>query len=89
MADGLQQVGLAQANASIEEQRVIGAAGPLGHRHGYGVRHAVGGTDHEVLEGVARVHGRSLAHRLLDPRNVCLPLNIAIRLAVGGQVVLP
>src|SRR5450756_347967 len=89
MAYCLQQMCLAKADAPVEEQWVIGAARPLGHRHGNGVSHTVGWTDHEVFESVARVHSRSLAHRHLDPRNVYLPLSIGIRLAIGGQVVHP
>ena len=55
VADRVQQVGLAQPGVAVDEQRVVGLAGRLGHRDGGGVREPVGRADDEGLEGVLRV----------------------------------
>ena len=44
VADGVHQVGLAEAHAAVQEQRVVGVAGALGDRQARGVREAVGGA---------------------------------------------
>ena len=63
VADGVQQVGLAQAHAPVDEQRVVGLGRLLGHGHGRRVGEAVGGAHHEALEGEpglqAAVHARA------------------------------
>ena len=55
VADGVHQVGLAEAHAAVQEQRVVGVAGALRDRQARGVREAVGGADDEGPERVARV----------------------------------
>ena len=55
VADGVEQVGLAQPGVAVDQQRVVGLARRLGHRDGRGVGEAVGRADHEGLEGVLRV----------------------------------
>ena len=57
VADGVQQVGLAQAHPAVEEERVVGLARVFGHGHAGGVRQAVAGADHEVFKGVAGIQG--------------------------------
>ena len=51
VADGLEEVGLAEAGVSVDEQRVVGPSGGLGYRLGGCVGEPVGRADHEVLEG--------------------------------------
>ena len=51
--DGVHQVGLAQTHTAVEEQRVEGDLGALGHAPGGGVGEFVGLADHEVLEAEA------------------------------------
>ena len=55
VADGVQQVGLAQSGAAVDEQGVVGTGRGLGHRQGSGVGEPVGGTGDVGVEGVARV----------------------------------
>ena len=55
VADGVHQVGLAEADAAVQEERVVGVAGALGDRQARGVGEAVGRPDDEVGERVARV----------------------------------
>ena len=55
VADGLQEVGLAQAGVAVDEQRVVLAGRRLGHGQGGGVGEPVGRADHEGVEGVPRV----------------------------------
>ena len=55
VADRVQQVGLADARRSVDEERVVGVAGELGHGQGGGVGEAVGVADDELLEGQLRV----------------------------------
>ena len=56
--DGLHQVGLAHANAAIQEQRVVGLRGTL--RDGLAGRmgELVAAADHEGVKGVARIELR-------------------------------
>src|SRR3954451_2768877 len=72
VSDGVQQVGLAEPGPAVDEERVVGLAGELGHGEGGSVAEAVSATDHELLEGVLRVEaallhrsavGRALEHR--------------------------
>src|SRR5699024_9486763 len=65
VADRMQQVGLAQSRAAVDEQRVVGLSGGLRDRRRSGLREAVGGTDHEGVEGVLAVQARILAERAL------------------------
>ena len=55
MADGLEQVGLAEAGVAVDEQRVVLAGRRLGDGQGGGVGEPVGRADHEGVEGVPRV----------------------------------
>ena len=55
VADGMHQVGLAEAHAAVQEERVVGVARALRDRQARGVGEAVGRPDDEVREGVARV----------------------------------
>src|SRR6185437_1293731 len=55
MPDGLHEMSLAHADSAIEEERVVGLGGPLGHGQRGGVSKLVAGADHESIEGVARV----------------------------------
>ena len=55
VADRVHQVGLAEADPAVQEERVVGVAGALGDRQAGGVGEAVGRADDEVGEGVARV----------------------------------
>ena len=71
VADGVQQVGLAQTGVAVDQQWVVGLAGCLGHGDGRRVREAVGRADHEGLEGVLRVEPglgrRRLRNALVEP----------------------
>ena len=55
VADGMHQVRLAQAHPAVQEERVVGVAGPLRHGQAGGVGQPVGRADDEVRERVARV----------------------------------
>ena len=55
IADGVQQVRLAQPHAAVEEKRVVSAGRVFRHGHAGGVGQAVAGADDEILKGVARV----------------------------------
>ena len=55
VADGVQQVGLAESGVAVHQERVVGLARRLGDGDRGGVGEPVGGPDHEGLEGVARV----------------------------------
>ena len=55
--DGVHQVGFAQAGVAIDEQRIVGLRGGLGHGEGRGVGHLVVGADDEGLERVTGVEG--------------------------------
>ena len=55
VGEGMHQVGLAQAGASADEQRVVAPSADPGGRHGRGVGQLVGRPDHEVRERVLRV----------------------------------
>ena len=61
VADRVQQVGLAQSGAAVDEQRVVGAGRLLGDGDGRGVREAVARADDEGLEGVLVVEPAVLA----------------------------
>jgi hypothetical protein len=51
----MHQVGLAEAHAAVQEERVVGMARTLGDRQAGGMGQAVGRPDDEVRERVARV----------------------------------
>ena len=55
VADGVQQVGLAQPGVAVDEQRVVRLGGRLGDGDGGGVREPVARPDDERLERVLRV----------------------------------
>ena len=60
LADGLQQVRLAQPDAAVDEQRVVRLARLLGDGDARGVRQAVARAGDEVLERVIRVERQRL-----------------------------
>ena len=69
VADGVHQVGLAEAHAAVQEERVVGVARAFRHRQARRVGQPVGRADDEVGEGVARVEvGRSAL--ATDPRRL-------------------
>jgi len=57
--DGVHQVGLAEADAAIEEQRVEGDRATFGDPTGGGMGELVGLADHEAVEGEARIERRA------------------------------
>ena len=61
VADGVQEVGLAQAGAPVDEQGVVGAGGRLRHGDGGGVGEPVGGAGDVGVKGVARVEAGAVA----------------------------
>jgi hypothetical protein len=67
VADRVHQVGLAEAHAAVDEQRVVHRAGRAGHVQGGGARHLVGAAGHQGVEGErgvepVRVHRRRGVH---------------------------
>ncbi len=58
VTDGLHQVGLAHADAAIQEERVVGFRRTFGHRLAGGVRELVAAADDEGVKGVARIQLR-------------------------------
>ena len=64
VAHCLHQVGLAQAHAAVNEERVVGAAGPVGHLQGGGPGQVVGLAVHEGGKGQPRVQPRALVGHL-------------------------
>ena len=55
VADGVHQVGLAQAHAAVQEERVVGVPRTLRDREGGGMGEPVRRSHDEVAEAVARV----------------------------------
>ena len=55
MADRLHQVGLAEAGAAVNEERIVSDAGFSGHRFAGRVRKLAVGADHEALECVGGI----------------------------------
>ena len=58
MADGVEEVGLAEADPPVEEEGVVGRRGMLGDGLAGRLGKLVGGADHEGLERVAAVPDR-------------------------------
>ena len=91
VADGMHEVRLAEAHPAVEEQRVVGLAGDLGHRPRGGVGELVGGAHHEALEGVLGVEGGgggdlAFGHGLGAPRRSRLALEDDVDLALAEVV---
>ena len=61
VADRVEQVGLAETDPAVDEERVVGLRRQLGHRLAGGLGELVGVADDEGVEGVARRTGRSTA----------------------------
>ena len=61
VADGMHQVGLAEPDAAVQEERVVRVTRALRHRQAGRVGQAIGGPDDEVVEGIARVDVRGPA----------------------------
>ena len=59
VADGLEQMRLAEPHAAVDEQRVVGLDGRLGDRQARGLGELVRGADDERVEAVARVEVRA------------------------------
>ena len=55
VAYAVQQVRLAKPNAAVQEERIVGRAGPAGDRHCRGIGQLVGLAHHEGAERVTRV----------------------------------
>jgi hypothetical protein len=70
LRDRLQEVGLAESGAAVDEEGVVGLRRSLGYGEGGGVREAVRRADHERVEGVLRVEptDERFAARLLGRR---------------------
>ena len=56
VADGVHQMGFAQAHAPVHEQGVVGPGWAVRHGPGRGIGEIVGGADDEIIEGIAGVH---------------------------------
>ena len=56
LADGVEQMGLAQSRVAVDEQRVVRLARRVGDGQGRGVRKGVGVTDDERFKGEFVVH---------------------------------
>ena len=52
VADGLHQVGLAHADAAVQEQRVVGLGGTFADGARRGMRKLIAGADDEIVERV-------------------------------------
>ena len=63
VADGLHEVGLAEAGVTVEEERVVAAARGFGHGTRGGMGKAVARTNDEAVEGVALVEACGAAGR--------------------------
>ena len=63
VADGVHEVGLAEADAAVHEERVVDFARRFGDGHGRRMGKAVRAAGHEGLEGVLRVQRRAVAWR--------------------------
>ena len=70
VADGVHQVGLAEAHAAVQEQRVVRVARALGHRQRGRVGEPVRRAHDEVRERVARVEVGRATLRRPDPRGL-------------------
>ena len=55
VADGMDQVGLAQADPAIDEQRVVELPDAAGHMHGRRPAHAIGRAFDQGLKGQCRI----------------------------------
>ncbi len=90
VADGVHQVGLAEADAAVQEQWVVGVTGALRDRQARGVCEAIGGADDEGPEGVAGVEADRATLGSTDPAGLqpdpCRP---AMPCAGGGSGLRP
>ena len=66
VANGVHQVGLAQTDATIDEQGVVQVTGLTGHVHGRSTRHAVGGALDQGIKSQGSVEpaAEGVGHRL-------------------------
>ena len=69
LTDGLHQVGLAEAGAAVDEQRVVAGLGFAGDGLAGGVGELVVGSDHEASKSVGGVESG-----ILDPLVECFAL---------------
>jgi hypothetical protein len=77
--DGVHQMGLAQPDAAVQEQRVERHRGRLGDAPGGGVGELVGFADHETIELVAVIQGRAQRVAVDGRRRVLGPFGAARR----------
>ena len=77
VADGVQQVGLAEPDRTVEEERVVAVRGALGDGARGGVGELVRAADDEGVEGVLRVESLDRPHR---DRGLAL-----VEAVVGGE----
>ena len=78
VADGVHQVRLAEADAAVQEERVVRVPGPLGDAQGGRMCQAVGASDDEVVERVATVQVERVAARA-ERRHLDLGLLVDLR----------
>ena len=76
VADGVHQVGLAEAHPAVQEERVVGVARALRHRQARRVGEAVGRADDEVRERVAGVDVAGPALAAADPARLDADLGV-------------
>jgi len=55
VADGVEQMRLAEPHAAVDEEGIVGAGGQLGDGQAGSLGELVGGADDEGVEGVAAV----------------------------------
>ena len=63
VADGVDQVRLAEADAAVDEQRVVHEAGRAGDVQRGGARHLVGAAGHQRVEGQRRIEPAARGQR--------------------------
>ena len=61
VADGVHQMGLAEPDAAVDEQWVVGAAGIFRHLHGRRPRQLIGFAFDEIFKGEVRAQASALA----------------------------
>jgi len=72
VTDGLQKMSLAEANASVDEERVIRCAGRFGRRKGSGMGEAVGRAYDKTLKRVLAIEAGGRGGCFWLGRRLCL-----------------
>ena len=57
VGDGVEQVGLTQTAGAVDEERIVGLGGAVGHGDTGGVGELIGGAYDEVVKGVLEIEG--------------------------------